>query len=155
MGDLATQAVVITGLAYGRRATLEISGDTLTWRARRGTFSSGPSVPENIVTTVHDVRFARWLELPWSYAGTATLALGVALALTGAPLGGAIAAAAGLALLVWRRTHPRQFLILDVGDRRLVLRVALPSAAPARSLAERVDRALASGEAPLSPPTLP
>jgi hypothetical protein len=150
-----TEAIVITGLAYGRRATLEVAGDTLTWRARRGTFSSGPAVPENIVTTVHDVRLARFLALPWSYAGLATLALGIGLAATNTVLAGLVACAAGAGLLVWRRLHPRQYLVLDVGDRRLAMKVALPSAAPARALAERVDRALASGEVPLSPPKLP
>jgi hypothetical protein len=149
-------AVVITGHAYGRRATLEIAGDTLTWRARRGTFPrTGPLVSENIVTTIHDVRLAQWLELPWSYAGFATIALGVAWILTETLLPGAIAVGVGAALVGWRRAHPRQFLILDVGDRRLVLKVALPSAAPARSLAERVDRAHATGEVPSLPPTLP
>ena len=47
--------MLLTGRAYGHRATLELTGDTLTWRAQRGT----PRVAENIATTPHDVQGAR------------------------------------------------------------------------------------------------
>ena len=141
---------LITGQAYGRRATLEVTGDTLMWRAQHG----ARSIAENIATTVHDVRSARWLRLAWSRGGGVLIALGV-LWVISQSLVGLASIAAGAALVVWRRLRPRQFLVLEVGDRRLVLRVAALSAAPARALAERIQRALASGEVPVATPMLP
>ena len=151
MAAISSPSFVITGQAYGRRATLEIMGDTLKWRARRG----ARQIAENIATTVHDVRNARWLDLAWSRGGAVLVALGVLWAASTGMLCGIIAAAAGLALVVWRRVRPRQFLVLDVGDRRLVLRVTAPSASPARALAKRIQHTLASGEAPQATPMLP
>src|ERR1041385_847943 len=69
---MAQAHIVIAGHPYGRRCTLEVAGDTLTWRAERGM----PPTPENIVTTGHDVRHARYDVLAWSYAGLALAALG-------------------------------------------------------------------------------
>lgn len=143
---------VITGHAYGRRATLELARDTLTWRAQRGSLQP---VPENIVTTVHDVRGVRWLAQSWSLPGGVLGALGVLWCLTEGLLWGGSALAIAAALLVYRRARPRLYLALDVGDRRLVMRVAVTSAAPARALVARVEHALASGEPPATPPALP
>jgi hypothetical protein len=143
---------VVTGHAYGRRATLELSQDTLTWRAQRGSLQP---VPENIVTTVHDVRGVRWLAQSWSLPGGALAALGLIGSASEILAGGALAFAAGAALLVHRRLRPRLFLVLDVGDRRLVMQVAIASAAPARTVVARIKHALASGEPPATPPTLP
>jgi hypothetical protein len=143
--------IVITGHAYGRRATLEITGDTLMWRAQRGS----RRIAENIATTVHDVRDVRWLDLAWSPGGMALLGLGAMWAASEGLVAGVSAAAAGLGLVVWRRLRPRHFLVLDVGDRRLTLRVTGVSAPAARALAGRIRRTLASGEAPLTTPTLP
>jgi hypothetical protein len=143
--------IVITGHAYGRRATLEIAGDTLMWRAQRG----AQRIAENIATTVHDVRGARWLDLAWSRGGGALVGIGAMWAASESLTAGVAAAAAGAAMLVWRRLRPRHFLILDVGDRRLVLRVTGVSAAPARALAARIQRALTSGEPPRGTPALP
>jgi ABC-type branched-subunit amino acid transport system permease subunit len=70
-------------------------------------------------------------------------------------LAGGAAAAAGAGLVVWRRLRPRHFLVLDVGDRRLVMQVTGVSAGPARELANRIRRALTSGELPTATPTLP
>jgi hypothetical protein len=142
---------VITGHAYGRRATLEISGDTLMWRAQRG----ARRIAENIATTIHDVHDARWLDLAWSRGGTVLLGLGAIWAASDSLAAGLAAAAVGAGLLIWRRLRPRQFLVLDVGDRRLIMKVAGVSAPPARELASRIQRALASGELPRTPPTLP
>jgi hypothetical protein len=144
-------STVITGQAYQRRATLEITGETLTWRAQRGL----APVAENIVTTIHDVRDAHWIAQRWSVAGAVLAGVGVVWTFTQGVLPGAVAFAAGAALVVWRRLHPRLFLVLDVGDRRLVMKVGVPSAEPARALVGRIDRALATGELPSSPPTLP
>jgi hypothetical protein len=143
--------IVITGHAYGRRATLEIAGDTLMWRAQRG----ARRIAENIATTVHEVRDVRWLNLAWSRGGLVLLGLGGMWAASEGLFAGVAAAVAGAGLVVWRRLRPRHFLVLDVGDRRLVMRVTSVSAAPARELANRIRRTLASGELPSATPTLP
>ncbi|HEX4418672.1 MAG TPA: hypothetical protein VH165_12265 [Kofleriaceae bacterium] len=143
--------LVITGHAYGRRATLEIIGATLMWRAQRGARRTA----ENIATTVHDVRSARWLDLAWSRGGAALIGLGGLWAASEGVVAGGATIAVGVALMGWRRIRPRQFLVLEVGDRRLVLRVTGASAAPARALAQRIQHALASGEVPLATPMLP
>ena len=142
---------MITGHAYGRRATLEVSGDTLMWRAQRG----ARRIAENIATTVHDVRDARWLDLAWSRSGMVLLGLGAIWAASEGLVAGVTTAAVGVALVIWRRLRPRHFLVLDVGDRRLVMRVTGVSSPPARELASRIQRTLASGELPQSTPTLP
>lgn len=142
---------MITGHAYGRRATLEISGDTLMWRAQRG----ARQIAENIATTVHDVRDARWLDLAWSRSGIVLLGLGAIWAASEGLIAGVTTAAVGAALVIWRRLRPRHFLVLDVGDRRLVMRVTGVSSPPAKELASRIQRTLASGEPPRSTPALP
>lgn len=151
MAAISEPSFLITGQAYGRRATLEIIGDTLKWRAQRG----ARQIAENIATTVHDVRNARWLDLAWSRGGAVLMVLGVVWAASAGMLAGVVTAVAGLALVVWRRMRPRQFLVLDVGDRRLVLRVTAISAGTARTLAQRIQHALASGEEPHATPMLP
>lgn len=143
--------IVITGHAYGRRATLEVAGDRLVWRAQRG----ARRIAENIATTIHDVRGARWLDLAWSRGGIALVGIGAMWAGTESLAAGLAAGAVGLAMLTWRRLRPRHFLVLDVGDRRLVLRVTGGSAWSARTLAGRIQLALASGEPPRTPPPLP
>lgn len=151
LAAVADAPIVITGHAYGRRATLEVSGDTLMWRAQRGAHR----VAENIATTVHDVRGARWLDLGWSRGGTVLVGLGAVWAASETLAAGVAAAAIGVTMVIWRRLRPRRFLVLDVGDRRLVLHVTGGSASPARALATRIQRALTSGEAPRATPTLP
>jgi hypothetical protein len=142
---------VVAGHAYGRRATLELAGDTLTWRAQRGS----PATPENIVTTVHDVRDVRWIEQAWSLPGGALGVLGVLWTGTEGLAWGALALGTAAALLVHRRMRPRRYLALELGDRRLLLKVAAGSAAGARAVAQRIERALATGELPATPPALP
>jgi hypothetical protein len=151
MSAMTDAPIVITGHAYGRRATLEVTGDTLMWRARRG----AREIAENIATTIHDVRAARWHNLAWSRGGAVLLGLGAIWAASEGLIAGAIAATIGLGLLIWRRLRPRHFLVLDVGDRRLVMRVTDVSALPARELAGRIQRTLASGELPQTTPILP
>jgi hypothetical protein len=143
--------IVITGHAYGRRAILEITGDTLMWRAQRG----ARRIAENIATTVHDVRDMRWLDLAWSRGGTVLIGLGAIWAASEGIAAGTCAAAVGIGLVIWRRLQPRHFLVIDVGDRRLIMHVTRVSAPPARALAARIQRTLASGEPPQSTPTLP
>jgi hypothetical protein len=147
---MATEGTVIAGRAYAQPATLEVSGDTLTWRARRGQPDA-----ENIVTTVHDVREALWVVQRWSFSGLAIAVLGASWAVTRSVPAGAVAFGLGASLVAWRRFRPRQLLVLEVGDRTLVLQVALGSGAAARALVARIDRAQASGELPATPPTLP
>ena len=138
--------IVIVGQAYGRRATLELAGDTLTWRASRG-------VAENIVTTVHDAKNPRFIELRWSRAGLAVAILGIVFAVRENLWVGLATIASGLAFVLWRRLHPRYFLAFDAGDRRLYLKVTPGSATEARVLTDRIESA--SGELPASPPMLP
>ncbi|MDQ3364181.1 MAG: hypothetical protein M3680_01960 [Myxococcota bacterium] len=142
---------VIKGRAYQRHATLEVAGETLTWRAQRGL----QPVAENIVTTVHDVRDAHWIAQRWSVPGAVLAGVGLVWTVTQGVAPGALAFVIGLLVVVWRRTHPHEYLILDVGDRRLVLQVEAPSSNPARDLVRRIDQVLASGEPPSSPPALP
>jgi hypothetical protein len=145
--------MVISGFAYGRRATLEVQGDTLLWRAQRGGVTP---TAENIVTTVHDVRFAKYATLRWSYVGVALVALGgIWAAALDSTLVAVVALAAGGGQIGWRLAQPRHVLELEVGDRRLVLRLALDSVTEAKALADRIDHARATGEVPASPPTLP
>ncbi|MBA3503407.1 MAG: hypothetical protein M4D80_14880 [Myxococcota bacterium] len=141
---------VISGNAYGARATLEVSGEALTWRAR-----PDGELPENICTSVHDVRDSHWIEQRISVPGMVLVGVGAVWIFMYGILEGAFAIAVGVALLVWRHRKPRRMLILDVGSRRLVMNVDGPSAANARALAARIDRAIATGEVPSSPPTLP
>ncbi len=141
----------ILGTAYSRRATIEIAGDTVTWRAQRGL----QPVAENIVTTVHDVRLVRWLVLRHSWAGVAITALGTLWTASEGIGIGLLTIAAGIAILGWRLTHPRRYLVLDLGQSRLVMKVAQESADSARVLAARIDHALETGEGPATPPMLP
>ena len=143
--------IVITGHAYGRRATLAITGETLMWRAQRG----ARRIAENIATTIHDVRGARWLDFAWSRGGTALAGIGAMWAASESLVTGIALGAVGAAMVIWRRLRPRHFLVLDIGDRRLVLRVTGGSAPSARALAGRIQRALASGELPRTPLALP
>lgn len=144
--------MIITGHAYGRRATLEVAGDTLTWRAQRGAIAA---TAENIVTTVHDVRDVRWIEQAWSLPGGALGVLGGLWIYSEGLVWGALALGAAAALIAHRLLRPRRFLVLEAGDRRLVLRVAAASAADARALVERIERVLSTGELPATPPALP
>jgi hypothetical protein len=145
-------AAIIAGHAYGHRVTLELSHDTLTWRAHRGSLHK---TAENIVTTVHDVRAVRWIEQSWSLPGGVLAVLGVLWIVTEGVLWGAIALATAIAMVVHRRVRPRLYLSLDLGARQLVMKVAVASAADARALVARVERALATGELPSTPPALP
>ena len=138
--------IVIVGQAYGRRATLDLAGDTLTWRALRG-------VAENIVTTVHDVKAPRFIELRWSRAGLAIAGIGAIVAAREGLWIGLATVVAALAFVVWRRMHPRYFLAFDVGDRRLIMKVEAASAEQARVLTDRIESV--SGEIPATPPMLP
>lgn len=133
---------VISGTAYGQRATLEISGDSLTWRAR-----PVGELPENIATTVHDVSNSTWLEQRTSLPGLVLLGVGIVWTFTHGLVAGALAIAAGAALFAWRRSRPRRLLVLDLGNRRLVLTVDATSAPLARTLVRRIDGALDRGDA--------
>ncbi|MEO8705162.1 MAG: hypothetical protein ABI867_34270 [Kofleriaceae bacterium] len=143
--------MLITGMAYNRRATLDVAGDTLTWRAVQGWTGVG----ENIVTTIHEVRSVRFIELRQPWAGVAVGGLGVLLGTSEGWIVGGVAIAMGVALVGWRVTHPRRFLLLELRQTRLLLRVAAESAGAARALADRIDQVILSGEGPATPPMLP
>jgi hypothetical protein len=148
----APPAVVITGHAYQRRATLEVIGDTLTWRAQRGQLQP---IAENIVTTLHDVREVRWVEHRWSALGILLAGLSIIWCFTESVAFGAASFAFATAAIVWRQTKPRRWLVLALDGHRLVLKVAPASAPDARKLAARIERRLVTGELPAIPPTLP
>ena len=139
--------MLLTGRAYGHRATLELTGDTLTWRAQRGT----PPVAENIATTPHDVHEAQLVVRRWSIGGLLLTMISAMWMASESALVGAIPLAAGLAMVVIRQLRPTRHLILDLGSRLLVLRVQPSLADDARKLVETVARR----ELPASPPTLP
>jgi len=139
--------VLLTGRAYGHRATLELTGDTLTWRAQRGT----PPVAENIATTPHDVQEAQLVVRRWSIGGLLLTMISAMWMASESALVGAIPLDAGLAMVVIRQLRPTRHLILDLGSRLLVLRVQPSLADDARKLVETVARR----ELPASPPTLP
>jgi hypothetical protein len=63
-------------------------------------------------------------------------------------------AAIGVGLVIWRRLRPRQSLVLDLGDRRLIMQITGVSAPAARALVPRIQRTIASADAPLITPTL-
>lgn len=152
IGRSADTAAVLQGRAYQRRATLELAGDTLTWRAQRGQLQP---VAENIVTTIHDVRTVSWVERRWSVPGlTLLVAAGVWMAYGNLPAG-AVAAAVAAALIAYRRLRPQFVLGLELGGRWLVLEVERASAPAARALAARIERRMLTGEVPTIPPTLP
>jgi hypothetical protein len=145
-------ATVLEGHAYQHPATLEVLGDALTWRALRGALAP---VAENIVTTIHEVRDARWIDQRWSLTGALLGALAIAWLVTGTPVWGAGSLAIAIGLVAWRRRHPRLFLVLELADRQLVMRIAGASAEPGRALVARIDHARETGEQPAAPPTLP
>ncbi len=139
--------MLLTGWAYGHRATLELTGGTLTWRAQRGT----PPVAENIATTPHDVTEARLVVRRWSALGLLLSAISAMWMASESVLIGAIPLVIGLSLVAMRQLRPQRYLALDLGSRTLILRVAPALAPDARQLVERVQRR----ELPASPPTLP
>jgi hypothetical protein len=145
-------SIVLTGTAYQRRATLEIKGDNLMWRAQKGQVYTAP---ENIATSIHDVKNVMWLERRGTIGGAGLAGLGVLWVAYGYYAFGAIALALAMLYIAWRATHPSRFLGLELGGRWLVLRVDRTSADEARALVGRIEKQLASGEAPEHPPALP
>lgn len=139
----------IEGWAHRERASLAISGDTLTWRATLG------KKPENIVTTVFDVRFARVARLRLSRVAFAICALGILWMVRESLLVGAALTGVAFAIAAWRWVHPRVFLVLEVTGHHLILQLDPPAVPAAQALVDRIERAIASGEAPGSPPALP
>ncbi|HEY4180725.1 MAG TPA: hypothetical protein VGM90_27965 [Kofleriaceae bacterium] len=148
----ASDAIVLTGYAYQRRATLEIRGDTLMWRAQRGQLYPDA---ENIATTTFDVRDVMWLQRRGSIAA-AILGIGGAIALAnGLMIVGAATLALGAGVGIFRMLRPLRWLGLDVGGRWLLLRVERTCADDARLLAERIEQNLRDGDVPREPLALP
>ncbi len=147
MGD-----ALIIGRAYGRRATLEVAGDALTWRARKGQLEQ---VAENIATTTQDVRDVRWLERRFSLAGAALAGLSVMWMASETVWVGLVTLAIAAGLIAFRAARPKRHLALELGGRWLVLHVDRTSAADARALAARIERRLLTGELLDKPLALP
>jgi hypothetical protein len=146
------ESIILTGTAYQRRATLEIKGDTLMWRAQKGQIYSAP---ENIATSVYDVKNVMWLERRGMIGGAALALLGLAWFAYDHVILGAIAFGLAISYVTWRATHPTRFLGLELGGRWLVLRVDRTSTEQARTLVGRIEKQLRSGESPEHPPALP
>jgi hypothetical protein len=144
-----TDAIVIRGQAYQRPVSLAVHADTLTWRGRRGI------EPENIATTVHDVRDVTWLEKRWSIGAGILAALAVIWIARDDVATGMITLAFATALSVYRWMRPRYWLGLDLGTRWLVMHVDPACADHARQLADRIQVRLLTGEVAATPPTLP
>lgn len=146
--------IMITGRAYQRRATLEVAGDILTWRAQRGQVQP---IAENIATTTDSVRGVTWIERHWSHGGIALAVLSILWMVTQRRGFGAATCAIAIAavLIIYRQARPRRWLALDLGERWFVLEVDAPSADAARALAGRIERRLLTGEVAASPPMLP
>lgn|GEM_PF-1844492 len=145
-------SIVLTGRAYQRRATLEVRGDTLMWRAQKGQVYSAP---ENIATSVHDVKNVMWLERRGTLGGASLGVLALLWIAYGHYAAGGVTLGLAFLYIVWRATHPSRFLGLELGGRWLVLRVDRTSAADARALVGRIEQHLLTGEAPEHPPALP
>lgn len=145
-------SIVLTGRAYQRRATLEIKGDTLMWRAQKGQLYSAP---ENIATSVHDVKNVMWLERRGTLGGASLAALALFWIAYGQYIAGGATLGLAIVYIVWRMTHPSRFLGLELGGRWFVLRVDPTSADEARLLVERIEKHLLTGESPEHPPALP
>lgn len=145
-------SIVLTGRAYQRRATLEIKGDALMWRAQRGQVYAAP---ENIATSAHDVKNVMWLERRGTLGGALAAGIGLVGIAYGNFVFGGVALGLALLYITWRFTHPMRFLGLEVGDRWLVLTVDRASADEARTLVGRIERNLLTGEVPDRPPALP
>ena len=141
--------MVLTGRAYGQRATLEIAGDTLTWRARK----SGAA--ENIATTLDEIDSVRWVERRASPGGAVLLLLSIIWMITESLPFGLVALAIAAAMIGYRIARPRRWLALDMRGRWLVLSVDATSAAAASALAARIEQRRLRGETMISPPTLP
>ena len=137
--------MLLVGRAYGQRATLEVTSDSLIWRAHTG------DAPENIATTTHDLRGARVVTQRWSIPGLLLCLLaGMWMASESVAIG-TIPMAVGATLLALRLANPNRYLLLDLGSRTLVLTISRDAAENAKQLVERVAR----HELPASPPTLP
>lgn len=142
--------IVIRGRAYQRAATLEVNVDTLTWRARRGL-----DEPENIATTVHELRDVTWLEKRWSIGAGILAALSVLWISQDIVAFGLMTLGGAIVLSIYRWLHPRYWLGLDLGTRWLVMRVDPACADHARQLTDRIQVRMLTGEMPENPPTLP
>jgi len=135
---------LVVGRAYQRRATLELAGEMLTWRAQRGDVEL---IAENIVTTISDVREVRWIERRWSIGGLALAAFAGLWTASEDPYFGGVLFALAAALIAYRLARPQRWLVLELDGHRLALHVS-PDAAPgARELAHAIEALRQTGTA--------
>ncbi len=149
---MSGDTITIRGRAYAQPATLEVTDDRLIWRGRRSDVDRGP---ENIATSLDDVRDVSWIEKRWSGAAAVLACLAIVWMVTEGLAIGAITMGLAGALAARQMRRPRYWLGLDLGTRWLVLRVDPASAASARALADRIRRRLLTGEVSVRPPALP
>ncbi len=131
---------IITGRAYGHRATLEVSDDALIWRARKA------GTPENIATTTHDIDGVRWVERRFSVGGGVLAILSVIWMVSESLPLGIVALVVAAGLIGLRIARPRRWLALDLRGRWLILHVDPASAGEARALAKTIEQHKLSGD---------
>jgi hypothetical protein len=135
---------LVVGRAYQRRATLELAGEMLTWRAQRGDVEP---IAENIVTTISDVRDVRWIERRWSVGGLAIAVFAGLWTASEDPYVGSALFALAAAMIAYRLARPQRWLVIELDGHRLALHVS-PDAAPgARELAQSIESLRHTGTA--------
>jgi hypothetical protein len=132
--------VEIRGSARGRRVRLEVSGDTLIWRAA-----------ENVATTIYEVKRAVWREHRISFVAIAIATLSFAWGQSATPLPAACGVAVASVVGVYRFWRPQRTIALVLADRVLRMEVDAASCGDARDLVARIERA----EPPAAPAALP
>ena len=135
-------AIVLTGTAYQRDASLTIEDGQITWRAQR----PFASTPENIITNVGELSDVMWIERRGTVAG-ALLAIGSVVALAyGYPIPGIIGFAVAVAVIVHRLARPVRYFGVHLRDRWLVLTIDRESVDAARALAITIQAQLPPGD---------
>ena len=145
-------SIVLTGRAYQRRATLEVKGDTLMWRAQKVQVYT---VPENIATSTHDVKNVMWLERRGTFGGAVLSALGLVWLAYGNYAYGAGASALALLYTGGASHHPTRFLGLDARQQSARPACRRPPPPSRKALVGRIEQHLLTGSSPSILPPCP
>jgi hypothetical protein len=143
------ESTVITGRSLGRRATLEIRGDLLTWRSTRN------DLPDNVATTIHDTPELQVITRRWSVLGVVVAAFGTLWQLSEGGIPGIVAIVLGAALLARRLSRPTRTLAIGLGSRTLEMDIDRASLADARALVAQHAQAAAANQLGAGPERAP